>query len=98
MALYNIYKGLNGGFDGASYSETIECDSLEEAEAYAYEEACQEYDNYEGMHGLFNEEEELEENPNLTQNDLDAMRIEDMENWIEYWAILSSEDDDFEEE
>jgi len=49
------------------------------------------------MHGLFNEEEALEENPDLTEDELADMAQEDMENWIEYWAkeyVEGDEDDE----
>ena len=31
MALYNVYAGMGGGFGGATFIGTYECDSEEEA-------------------------------------------------------------------
>jgi hypothetical protein len=92
MPLYNLYAGLGGGFGGAVFQETIECDSLDTASAYAHELSVQEYENFEGMHVLFTREEALEEDPDLTDEELDEMENEDRESWIESWAVLTSED------
>ena len=92
MALYNIYAGLSAGFGGAIFQETSEQNSLADADSYAYELACNEYESYRGLHGLFNADEALKEDPDLTKNDLQDMEIEDRESWIEYWAVLASQD------
>lgn len=92
MPLYNIYAGLNGGFGGANYIETTECENITVAEELAYWKACEEYDDMGGLHGLFNREEALEENPDLSEEDLEEMENEDRENWIDYYAILKEED------
>lgn len=98
MALYNIYAGLGGGFGGAVLQETYEAESLKIAKMYAYELACQEYEDYGGLHGLFNREEALDEDPDLTEEDLQDMENEDMENWLEYWAVLACQDLEHEKE
>lgn len=84
MAKFQIRYALGGGFGGTQFKdwETIDAKDLAEAE----EEACNEYRSYEGMHGLFNREEELVENPDLTEADLDAMERDDIESWIEFEA------------
>ena len=50
--MYNIYAGLGGGFGGANYIGTIDCESLEDAYALAREYAIEEYDSYSGMYGV----------------------------------------------
>lgn len=52
MAQYKVYAGLGGGFGGAKYIETVEAANEEEAADTAYEYAVEEYENYEGLHGL----------------------------------------------
>lgn len=52
MAQYKIYAGLGGGFGGAQYIETVEAASAKEALEIAYEYAVDEYESYEGLHGL----------------------------------------------
>ena len=96
MDKYNIYAGLGGGFGGATYKFTTEANSLEEAEDIAYQEAVEEYEEYEGLHGLKTwidcaeelgvdiEEEDSE--------DVDDLYNSEIESWIDYYAILTSED------
>ena len=52
MAQYKVYAGLGGGFGGAKYIETVEAANEEEAADIAYEYAVEEYESYEGLHGL----------------------------------------------
>ena len=52
MAQYKVYAGLGGGFGGAKYIETVEAANEEEASRIAYEYAVEEYESYEGLHGL----------------------------------------------
>ena len=96
MDKYNIYAGLGGSFGGANYKFTIEANSLEEAMDIAYQEAVEEYQQYEGLHGLRTwidcaeelgvdiEEEDSE--------DVDDLYNSEIESWIDYYAILTSED------
>ena len=96
MDKYNIYAGLGGGFGGATYKFTTEANSLEEAIDIAYQEAIEEYEEYEGFYGLktwIDCAEELgvdiEEEDSEDVNDLYNSEIE---SWIHYYAILTSED------
>lgn len=52
MAKYNLYAGLGGGFGGYQYHCTEDYDSREDAEETARELAIEEYQSYEGMHGI----------------------------------------------
>lgn len=99
MDKYNIYAGLGGGFGGANYKFTIEAKSKEEAEEIAYNEAVEVYQDFEGTYGIMDWNDcaiSLEIDP-YTENDnliaeVDELYNEEMENWIEYYAILTSED------
>lgn len=93
MAKYRIFAGLGGGFGGVQDQGIEDYDNLADAEEDAYEVACEIYESYEGMHGLFNREKALEEDPDLTDEELEDMYNEDRENWIEYLAELVSEED-----
>ena len=104
MALYNLYTGLGGGFGGSSYNTTEDYDTYDQAVEAAYDLAFEEYQSYEGLHGIRSEneikEEYMEENGIFDESDLgqedwdfiaDAYR-EEVEGWICYHAVLASED------
>ena len=84
--MWQVKYALGGGFGGTRNCdwEDTDCKNEDEAVYYAYEMACQEYESYGGMHGLFNEKDALEDDPDLTSNDLEEMWREDKENWIVY--------------
>lgn len=92
MVICKIYCGLSGGFGGANYLETSEFKSIEEAEAYAYEQAVEEYQSYEGEHGIMSWEDchqDLEDSyPDYEVDDewVDNYYSEQIDSWIEYWA------------
>lgn len=102
---YNIYSGLGGGFGGASYRYTTLCESAEDAEKEAYESAVEEYQSYEGFNSIPTWSDSLdaamEENPGVPEDELheiaDEIYNSIMEEWIEYYCILT-EDDDIEED
>lgn len=52
MKQYNIYSGLGGSFGGAKYQYTDLYETQEEAEDDAFQAACENYDQYAGVHGL----------------------------------------------
>lgn len=101
MERYNIYAGLDGSFGGASYQYTTDCDSSAEAEELAHQAAVDEYESYEGLYGIKSWEdcaEEYCESNNISKEDVDEEDIdeyyqEEVESWIAYYAILTSEDD-----
>ena len=105
MDKYNIYAGLGGSFGGANYKFTIEAKSKEEAEDIAYNEAVEVYQDFEGTYGIMDWNDcaiSLEIDP-YTENDnliaeVDELYNEEMENWIEYYAILTSEDENISKE
>lgn len=84
--LYDIYAGLSGGFGGAELiEEQVEFDSLEAAEEYAYQEAKDIYDSYDGLHGLMTVEEIMEEE-DLSEDEAYEAWEEQREDWIEYYV------------
>lgn len=97
---YNIYAGLGGGFGGAKYQYTGLYDNEDDAFMEAYTAASEEYESYSENNGLLSYEEALEaamnDNPGKSEEELqdyiDELFEEDKENWIEYYAILTSED------
>ena len=100
---YNIYAGLGGSFGGASYHGTGEFKSEEEASQVAYEIARGEYESYEGYHGIKDWSDIAEDN-NLDPDDednfeeIDELYNEEIESWIEYYAVLTEDDDEISEE
>lgn len=93
---YNIYAGLNGGFGGATYQHTEDFDNINEATDVAYQIACEEYDAHAGNHGLKSwgdiaVEEGLDEEDD--ELEIDEIYAEARESWIEYYAVLTEEDD-----
>lgn len=102
---YNIYAGLGGGFGGERYHSTILAENLEEAEDYAYSRAREEYEMYEGNHGLkdwYDCAEELGFDPdNITEEqekEVNVLYEESISDWVSFYAILTSEDTDVDEE
>lgn len=52
MAQFKVYAGLGGGFGGAKYIETVEAPNEMVAASIAHEYAVEEYEGFEGLHGL----------------------------------------------
>jgi len=92
MPKFVIKYGLGGGFGGAERNEPeiIEARNLEDANSYAYEKAVQEYQSYEGLHGLRTAEEIAEED-GLDEADVEQAYIEEMESWLDYYAEETTE-------
>ena len=98
---YNIYAGLGGGFGGPTYQGTGEFNDEDSATDYAYEMAIEEYQSYEGYHGILDwhdvaEQEELD--PEENEEAIDAAYREEIESWIEYYAVPFDEDEEFDPE
>lgn len=101
MQKYNVYAGLGGSFGGATYQGTGDFRSLADAEQYAYELAVEEYESYGGCHGLLDWSDVADDNGldyNEDSAEIDELYIEEMESWLDYYAILTSEDEDTLEE
>lgn len=101
MQKYNIYSGLGGSFGGATYRGTGEFKSYADAEQTAYELAVEEYESYGGCHGLLDWSDIADKNGldyNADSAEIDELYIEEMESWLDYYAVLASEDEDILEE
>lgn len=106
MKQYNIYAGLGGSFGGASYQFTTLCETPEQAYEEAYDCACEEYDSYEGLHGLPSWEDAINsycEDLGIDPEDLEGTSEEDLaieefysaarESWLDYRIVPTDEDD-----
>lgn len=101
MKKFNIYAGLGGSFGGASYQGTGDFKSLADAENEAYQLAVEEYESYSGCHGLLSWSDVADENGlDYTEDsaEIDELYIEEMESWLDYYAVLADEDEDTLEE
>ena len=75
---YNIYAGLGGSFGGATYQGTGDFKSREAAEQAAYEVA---------------ENNNLDPEDESNESEIDELYNEEKESWMEYYAVLTEEDD-----
>lgn len=94
MPYYKLYVGLGGGFGGATYQQTIECKDEQTALDWAYEDACQEYESYAGLHGLRDIDDIIEED-GVDEDGACEIYEEEREGWLDYWV---EETDSLEEE
>ena len=83
MTLYKIKYGLGGGFGGARECEILDCESLEDAEKNAHLLALEYASQYEGMYGLPDFQEILEEE-NCSEDEANEIYYERLENWLDY--------------
>lgn len=88
---FEIYAGLGGGFGGASYVETIEANTREEAEEYARQCAIDDYESYEGSHGILSRDDVFEDliesfGEEPLEEDVDLKYMEEVEGWIVYYV------------
>ena len=87
---FEIYAGLGGGFGGASYVETIEANTREEAEEYARQCAIDDYESYEGSHGILSRDDVIEDlvesfGEYPSEEDIESRYMEEVEGWISYY-------------
>ena len=98
--MYNIYAGVGE----ANYLGTVNCDSNEEADCVAREAAIDEYDSYAGLHGIpdrgdiYDSPEDFGLEDGYSEEDVDEVLQEEIDSWIEYYAILEDEDTNIDEE
>lgn len=109
MKQYNIYAGLGGSFGGANYQYTSLYETEDDANSEAYDRACEEYEQYEGLHGLYDWEDVLNEyceernisRKELTDEDsqeINEIYLEQRESWLDYYAVPTEEDNIDQEE
>lgn len=99
MERYHLYAGLGGGFGGAHYDRTVEAENIDEAYKFAYELAVEEYQSYEGCHGIMSWDDCYEDaiesdfidEKTMAEDEItdyvNDMYQEEIEGWIEYYAI-----------
>lgn len=101
MAKFKIYAGLSGGFGGARYCGVYECENEQEAEAYAREQAVEEYESYGGYHGLYTwdsmrqeiaDEEYDGDIEAVDPDDVDMRLMEEVEGWLTYRIVRVRDD------
>jgi hypothetical protein len=81
---WKIYSGLGGGFGGAQYVETFS-GSEAEAEKVAYNRAIEEYESYEGLHGL-RTSDQIEEEDGVDADEAERIYEEERESWLDYYV------------
>ena len=108
MAWFKIYCGMGGSFGGARYNGTYEYANIDEATADAYRMAEEEYQSYEGCHGILSYadcEEDLQDS-GFIDGDMSDDEIEDMvyshyreeiESWISYYVLPANGPNDHDE-
>ena len=84
--LYIIGYGLGGGFGGARNFEVIQVDTQEQAEEWAFDSACEEYENYAGMYGLRDLSQIMEEDEIEDEDEAQQVFEEERESWLDYSA------------
>ena len=99
MKKYEIFAGMGGGFGGAMSHGIYEFRNLREAEQYAYNLAFDEYQSYEGSHGILSWEDVYEDllasewiDPDAESGAdidiaVDDAYLEAVEGWIEWRAV-----------
>lgn len=85
MPYYKLYVGLGGGFGGATYQQTVECEDEQAALDWAYEDACEEYERYAGLHGLRDIDDIMEED-GVDEDVAWEIYEEEREGWLDYWV------------
>ena len=91
MSKYICGFGLSGGFGGISNYFIDHFPSLEVAEDFTYNEACELYESYVGLHGLRSVQEIMEEE-NIEEGEAYDIFQEEREMWLEYEVEEYSEE------
>lgn len=109
MPWFKIYAGMSGSFGGAAYHGTYEYDNIDEACRDAYRLAEEEYQSYEGYHGIMSPEDieqDLRDSgfigDDMTDSEIEDCvadhYLEEIESWISYYALPATGPDDQDEE
>lgn len=102
MAWYKIYAGLGGEFGGANYYGTYEFNNSKEATNMAYRLAFEEYQSYEGSHGIMSWYDCLEDliesfGFEPSEEDVDDHYQYELETWLSYYIKPATGPEDTEE-
>ena len=97
MPKFKIFAGMGGGFGGPEYHGTYEYPNRDEAMKDAYDLAVEEYQSYEGYHGILSWDEVYQDLidsgfiDTIDDNEVEEMvndaYLEEIEGWITYNAI-----------
>lgn len=94
---YKIYAGLSGGFGGATYQMTEDYASKDEAMQEAYELAVEQYQSYEGCHGILSwedcKQDLIDSGFEHYDEAVDEHYSEEIEAWIDYWVEPVTDED-----
>ena len=88
--VYNIYVGFSSRFGGAEFHTSEDFSSGADAVEYARDIAIQEYQSYEGCHGIYRLQDIQEEyqdfglDDDFTEEELEKGYLEEIEPWVEY--------------
>ena len=82
VGTWKIYAGLGGGFNSIRYIKTYE-GTKDQAEKEAYYAAVEEYESYEGLHGLRTVDEIMDEE-GVDYEEAQQIYNEEMESWLDY--------------
>lgn len=99
MAWFKVYAGMGGSFGGAQYHGTYEYENEDEALNDAYMLAEEEYQSYEGCHGIMSWYDCLEDlrdsfGVEPEEEDVDMHYREEIETWISYYVKPATGPDD----
>ena len=109
MAWFKIYAGMSGSMGGAQYHGTYEYDDIDEATKDAYRIAEEEYQSYEGHHGILSPadvEDDLRDSgfieDDMTDDEvadmIDYHYREEIESWISYYVLPATGPNDGDQE
>ncbi len=83
---YYIEYGVGGGINSKN-SEVIDAKSEDDASTYAWQMACQDYDNYAGMNGIRDVSDIVEEDE-VDEEEAQMIFNEERESWLDYSAEI----------
>lgn len=83
---YFIEYGVGGGINSKN-SEVVDFESEEKASNYAWEMACQDYDNYAGMYGIRDINDIIDED-GVDEEEAEMIFNDERESWLDYSAEL----------
>ena len=90
--LFIIGYGLGGGFGGINTYEVIKVSTQEEADTWAWESACEEYERYAGSNGIRDISQIMDEDGIESEEEAEEAYNEERERWIDYVAVPYSKE------
>lgn len=90
--LWIIGYGLSGGFGGINNYEVIQAEDEDDASTFAWQKACEEYENYVGLYGLRTMEEIMEEEEIDDEEEAEEHYNEEREGWLDYTSMPFTEE------